>query len=102
MRTETSFEDFLTRYTSAPAELKARALVAAVNVLAGGAQAHAAGEGRALTITTAAERAGTSRTLIYRAIRAGALSAFTPYTGANQRITEGSLARWLASRKGNA
>ena len=59
-------------------------------------------EGRALTITAAAKTAGTSRALIYRAIRAGSLSSFTPYAGANPRITEGELARWLAGRKGRA
>ena len=101
MKAETNFEDFLARYAPAPAELKARALAAAVNVLAGGEQT-VAREGRALTITTAAEKAGTSRTLIYRAISAGALSSFTPYAGANPRITEGELARWLAGRKGRA
>ncbi len=71
---------------------------AAHAALIGGDHTTAGGEGRALTITAAAEKAGTSRSLIYRAIRSGALSAFTPYIGANQRITEGELARWLTSR----
>ena len=64
-----------------------------------GAEQEAPGEGRALNISTAAARAGTSRTLLYRALSAGALCAFVPYPGANQRITERELARWLSRRK---
>jgi len=67
----------------------------------GGTEQAAPGEGRALTITEAARRAGVSRTLIYRSAAAGALRIFTPYSGANSRLTEGELARWLASRKGD-
>jgi hypothetical protein len=60
------------------------------------------GEGRALTITEAARRAGVSRTLIYRSAAAGALRMFEPHCGANSRVTEGEPARWLANRKEGA
>jgi excisionase family DNA binding protein len=63
-----------------------------------GAEQAVPGEGRALTITEAARRAGVSRTLIYRSAAAGALRTFTPYCGANSRVTEGELARWLAKK----
>jgi predicted DNA-binding transcriptional regulator AlpA len=65
----------------------------------GAAQEHTT-PGRALNITSAAVRAGVSRSCLYRAIAAGTLSAFVPYAGGRQRIVEGELARWLSSRKG--
>jgi hypothetical protein len=67
-----------------------------------GAAPAAPGEGRALTITEAARRAGVSRTLIYRSAAAGALRMFEPHCGANSRVTEGEPARWLANRKEGA
>jgi len=83
-----------------PANAPEQERVAAIRT--GGEQAHAAGEGKARQISEQARNAGTSRTLLYRAIKAGALRAFVPYPGGRQRITDGELWRWLASRKGDA
>lgn len=82
-----------------PADAPEQERVAAIRTGAGPA---VASEGKARTITEQAKNAGTSRTLLYRAIRAGALRAFVPYAGGNQRITDGELARWLAGRRGEA
>ena len=57
-------------------------------------------EGAALNISESANRAGLSRPCLYRALAAGAVRSFIPYPGARPRITEGELARWMASRKG--
>jgi predicted site-specific integrase-resolvase len=61
-----------------------------------------AGEGKARTISEQARRAGVSRQLLYRAIRAGALKTFVPYRGGNQRITDGEIAKWMVSRRAAA
>ena len=74
---------------------------AAHAVLIGSGQDRAA-QGRALTITEAARRAGTCRGLVYRAIAAGALRSFRPFAGANPRVLESELARWMGGRKGAA
>lgn len=58
-----------------------------------------AGEGKARTISEQSRRAGVSRQLLYRAIRAGALKTFVPYRGGNQRITDGEMAQWMVSRR---
>ena len=53
-------------------------------------------EGKALTIAAAAVAAGVSRMTVHRAVKSGALRVIRPFAGANPRITERELKRWLS------
>jgi len=75
-------------------------LAAVARICCGVADEPTRDAGRALTITEAARRSGLTRPVLYRALRAGALRAFKAHPLANQKITEGELARWLSGRKG--
>ena len=57
-------------------------------------------DGGALTynITEIAQRARTSRPLIYRAIQTGALVAAPLYPGGRPRIRESDFRRWISAR----
>ncbi len=55
----------------------------------------AAGPGRALNLTAAAQVAGVSRCTIWRAIKAGALKADPLFHGGRPRVIEAELNRWL-------
>ena len=49
-------------------------------------------------ITEIAQRIRTSRQLVYRAIRTGALVASPLYPGGRQRIRESDFRRWISAR----
>ena len=85
-----TLEDLITVWQSAPPNRRAAGLAALQ-----GATAPAIG--RALTISGAARALGVSRMTIHRAIYAGTLRTVKPYAGANPRITEGELRRWMGS-----
>lgn len=67
-------------------------------IVAGGGAESDGGEGEALTLTAAADRAGLSRQTLHRAATAGALRVFRPYGGARPRVTEAELERWMGGR----
>jgi len=97
-----SVEDLLRRHYAASADRQQAGLQGWARGLRDGAipDPNDQNAGRALNITVASTRAGYSRQVLYRALNAGTLRAFTPYSGGRQRITERELVRWLAGRKG--
>jgi excisionase family DNA binding protein len=93
MEAALSFEEFVKRYFSASEARKRAALAAAITALDGADPVTE--HGRCLSITEAAQRAGVSRTLIYRAIHMGALKAPPLYQGGNRRIRESDFRHWM-------
>lgn len=96
-----SVEDLLRRHYAASADRQQAGLQGWARGLRDGAipDLNDQDAGRALNITAAAQRAGFSRQVLYRAINAGTLRAFHPYAGGRARITERELSQWLSGRK---